>query len=349
MRKNHWGTVFRGVITLLVITYLVFKVNWHDLVTQLVKADFVWLLLACLLFGVIYILAGIRWWFLMQVQSIVLPMRVAVALTFIGQFFNSFLLGAVGGDILKFFYMQKYAPHQKIHATLSIVMDRVLGLFILLCGSLLVMPWQVEWLAHNEKVNFVVLGFFVLFSLFGFVVVIIAMTPFHRAPPALRNIWNKIPHRQIIEHVISGFRQHGIELNLTLASLAVGTALTLALVGAGCFIAIGIGLDITYMQMLIILTVVICVISLPISIGGHGVREGIFVLMFAAFGVINIDPQTGSGQEPAVLFSLLFFAIPLIWSLVGGVVYLTFRHDYGPISKHSVSVELPNLLPPSGN
>ena len=349
MRHTHWGTVFRGVITLLVIAYLVFKVNWHDLVTQLIKADFVWLLLACLLFGVIYILAGIRWWFLMQVQNIVLPMRVAVALTFIGQFFNSFLLGAVGGDILKFFYMQKYAPHQKIHATLSIVMDRVLGLFILLCGSLLVMPWQVEWLTRNENVNFVVVGLFVLFGLFCFAAVTIAITPFHRAPPALRNIWNKVPRRQMIEHVMSGFRQHGIAHNLTLASLAVGTALTLALVEAGCFIAIGIGLNITYMQMLIILTVVICVISLPISIGGHGVREGIFVLMFAAFGVINIDPQTGSGQEPAVLFSLLFFAIPLIWSLVGGVVYLTFRHDYGSISKHSISDELPNLLPPAGN
>ena len=149
--------------------------------------------------------------------------------------------------------------------------------------------------------------------------------------------------------MISGFRQHGIALNLTLASLAVGTALTLALVGAGCFIAIGIGLDITYMQMLIILTVVICVISLPISIGGHGVREGIFVLMFAAFGVINVDPQTGNGQEPAVLFSLLFFAIPLIWSLVGGVVYLTFRHNYGPIAKNCMSDELPNLVPPTDN
>ena len=80
--------------------------------------------------------------------------------------------------------------------------------------------------------------------------------------------------------------------------------------------------------MLVIITVVICVISLPISIGGHGVREGIFVIMFTAFGLIRLNQQSGAGQETAILFSLLFFAIPLVWSLVGGIVYLSFRHDY---------------------
>jgi len=53
--------------------------------------------------------------------------------------------------------------------------------------------------------------------------------------------------------------------------------------------------------------------------------------MFAAFGIISVDRQSGSGQEPAILFSLLFFAIPMIWSLVGAVVYLTYRHEYGSV------------------
>lgn len=334
LRKNRWGVVFRSVITLLIIAYLAFKVSWRELAAQLVRADFAWLMLACLLFGVVYVLAAIRWWFLMRVQKIHLPVKVAVALTFIGHFFNSFLLGAIGGDIIKLFYIQKYAPRQKTHAILSLVMDRVLGLFIMLCGSLLAMPWQLEWLTRSGSASSIILTLLVLFGLGGATAVMLAITPFHRAPPGLREIWHRIPHRHVIELAISGFRQHGIAPTLTLAALAVGTVLTLALVAAGSCIAIGIGINLTYMQMLIILTVVICVISLPISIGGHGVREGIFVLMFAAFGAINIDRQMGSGQEPAVLFSLLFFAIPLIWSLVGGVVYLSFRHDYGPINQH---------------
>lgn len=328
VRKNRWSLFFRCIVTVLLIAYLGFKVHWPELIAQLGKANFFWLVLACFLFGLVYLLAALRWWFLMKVQGIHLSFRVVIALTFIGQFFNSFLLGAVGGDIIKAVYLQKYAPNQKTHATLSIIMDRVLGLLILVCASLLVISWQFQYLMRNDQVNSVMFGLLVIFGFCGAIGLVLVVTPFHRVPPSIRAMWHKIPHRHIIELVISGFRQHGSALNMTLASLAVGMVMTVVLVAAGYYIGIGIGLTVIYSQMLVIMTVVICVISLPISIGGHGVREGIFVIMFSAFGVINIDRQLGGGQEAAILFSLLFFAIPLVWSLVGGIVYLSFRHDY---------------------
>ena len=49
--------------------------------------------------------------------------------------------------------------------------------------------------------------------------------------------------------------------------------------------------------------------------------------MFAAFGATALDR---GGSEDAIVFSVLFFAVPLVWSLVGGILYLTFRHEYGP-------------------
>lgn len=328
VRKGHWGLVFRCVVTVLIITYLAIKVHWSDLVAQLVRADFLWLMLACFLFGMVFLLAALRWWFLMQVQEIYLPFKVATALTFIGQFFNSFLLGAVGGDIIKAVYIHKYAPNQKIHATLSIIMDRVLGLLILICASLLVIPWQFQYLMRGDQAHSVMLGILVIVSLCGAIGLILVMTPFHRLPSGIRALWHKIPHRHIFELVITGFRQHGVALKLTLASLAAGTVMTAVLITACYCIGVGIGLTVTYLQMLVIMTVVNCVISLPISIGGHGVREGIFVIMFTVFGLIGVDQQSGVSQETAILFSLLFFAIPLVWSLVGGIVYLSFRHNY---------------------
>ena len=328
VRKGRWGLVFRGVVTVLIIAYLALKVHWSELVAQLVRADFLWLMLACFLFGVVYLLAALRWWFLMQVQGIHLPLKVVTALTFIGQFFNSFLLGAVGGDIIKAVYIHKYAPNQKTHATLSIIMDRVLGLLILICASLLVIPWQFQYLMRSDQAHSVMFGLLVILGLCGAIGLVMIITPFHRVPPGIRALWHKIPHRHILELVIAGFRQHGVALKLTLASLAAGTVMTAVLVAACYCIGLGIGLTVTYMQMLVIITVVICVISLPISIGGHGVREGIFVIMFTAFGLISVNQQLGAGQETAILFSLLFFAIPLVWSLVGGIVYLSFRHDY---------------------
>jgi len=334
--KNRWSAVARGIVSLLIIVYLVMKVNWRELVAQLVRADFVCLTLALILFTVTYMLAAVRWWFLVRVQGIRMPMKVVMALTFIGQFFNSFLLGAVGGDIVKIYYMQKYAPGQKTHATLSIIMDRILGLFILLCASLLVMPWEFRWLMRDGSAHSIIFSLLALFGLGVVTAIVLAIAPFHLAPQRILKIWNMMPHRHILELAMSGFRQHGAALSLTLASLVSGSVMTLVLVAAGYCIAVGIGLSVTFVQMLIILTVVICVISLPISIGGHGVREGIFVLMFSAFGAIGVNRQTGGGQEAAVLFSLLFYAIPLVLSIVGGIVYLTFRHDYGTVAFDSV-------------
>lgn len=328
VRKGLWGLVFRGIVTVLIIAYLVLKVHWPELVAQLVRADFLWLTLACFLFGVVYLLAALRWWFLMQVQEIHLPLKVATALTFIGQFFNSFLLGAVGGDIIKALYLEKYAPNQRTHATLSIIMDRVMGLLILICASLLVIPWQFQFLMRGDLAHSIMLGMLVIFSLCGAIGLIMVITPFHRLPPAIRTLWHKIPHRHILELVMAGFRQHGVALKLTLASLAAGTVMTAVLITACYCIGVGIGLTVTYLQMLVIMTIVTCVISLPISIGGHGVREGIFVIMFTAFGLISVDQQLQTGRETAILFSLLFFVIPLVWSLVGGIIYLSFRHDY---------------------
>jgi len=295
------------------------------------RANYLWLVLACVLFGVTYMLAAVRWWFLMRVQKINVSLRVAAALTLIGQFYNSFMLGAIGGDIVKVVYLQKYAPRQKTHAALSIVMDRVLGLFVLLCASLLSLPWQLRSLMQKDQASDAIVGLLIAFSVIVAGAIAMATFPFHRAPEGLRAIWRRVPGRHVLALVVSGFRQHGHALHLTLAGAATGAVLTLVLVLGGYCIARGIGLDVTYLQLLVIMTVAICIVSLPISIGGHGVREGIFVLMFAAFGIISVDRQSGAGQEPAILFSLLFFIIPVVWSLVGAVVYLTYRHEYGPV------------------
>jgi hypothetical protein len=329
LRKGLWGLVFRGAVTLLIIIYLVLKVHWPELIAQLVRADFLWLTLACFLFGIVYLLAALRWWFLMQVQEIHLSLRVATALTFIGQFFNSFLLGTVGGDIIKALYLQKYAPNQKIHATLSIVIDRVMGLLILICASLLVIPSQFQFLMRDDRVTSIMLGMMVIFSLCLAIALVMAITPFHRLPQAIRTLWHKIQHRNILGLVIAGLHQHGVALKLTLASFATGTVMTAVFIAACYCIGVGIGLSVTYLQMLVIMTIVTCVISLPISVGGHGVREGIFVIIFTTSGLISVDQQLATSRETAILFSLLFFAVPMVWSLVGGIVYFSFRHNYG--------------------
>ena len=326
-RRWLWLSL-RGLVTVGIVAFLFYKVDWSQLVAKMKQADYRWLALACLCFGAAAMFGAVRWWLLLRIQSIVLPLRVVATLTLIGQFFNSFMFGSVGGDVVKALYLYRYAPGQKTHATLSVLIDRALGLFILLCGSLAVLPWQLRSLHGTETANAALVALIVVFGTMIAGGVVLFFTPFHRAPAQLQALWKRVPHHRVAELVVSGFRQHGAAPGLTLGSVAAGIAVTLVLIAGGYCIALGIGLPVGYLQLLIIVTVAICVTSLPISIGGHGVREGIFVLMFAAFGAIAIEGE--GGRENAILFSVLFFAIPLVWSLVGGVLYLTVRHEHRP-------------------
>lgn len=298
------------------------------------QSDPIWLLIACLLLGIGFFIGSIRWWFLLRVQGILLPLKVTAALTLIGQFFNAFLLGTTGGDIVKIFYITQYAPQKKAEAALTVLVDRILGLFVLLCCVLATFPWQLSVLIQHEETRAICYALLILFAGILAICIGLARIPFERLPSFVHQLWNRIPRRDILEALLWGFRQHGQSALLTLWAMVSSIFIWFIIFTAGYFVALALHLDVTYAQILTAISIALCVTALPISIGGHGVREGVFVLVFSVFGIIKMDQETGAGQEPAVLFSILFFALFLVWSLVGGLAYLTSDAIPRKIPKH---------------
>lgn len=68
-----------------------------------------------------------RWLTLLRVQGISINYFAAVRLHFLGLFYNNCLPGAVGGDVLRAWYVTKHTE-KKIEAALSVFVDRVIGL-----------------------------------------------------------------------------------------------------------------------------------------------------------------------------------------------------------------------------
>ncbi len=60
---------------------------------------------------------------------------------------------------------------------------------------------------------------------------------------------------------------------------------------------------------------------LPVSVGGHGIREGALLGMLALLGLLPDD----SSRQLALLLAVLVWAISVLWSLVGGAVLLLAR------------------------
>ena len=80
----------------------------------LAHARFSWLVLGFISYGVVEFLAGGRWYILLRVQKVKLPLWRVGALFMLGIFFNQFMPGGTGGDLVKIFYLMKEIPDRSL-------------------------------------------------------------------------------------------------------------------------------------------------------------------------------------------------------------------------------------------
>src|SRR5260370_28730868 len=95
------------------------------------NAEYRWVGMGILAYVVVEIAAVFRWHVLLKVQKIRLTLPRLTGLFFIGMFYNQFLPGGTGGDIIKSYYLLKETPDKKACALLAVVFDLFIGLFTL--------------------------------------------------------------------------------------------------------------------------------------------------------------------------------------------------------------------------
>ncbi|MCC5789743.1 MAG: flippase-like domain-containing protein [Opitutales bacterium] len=320
--SRHWVWGIKFGITAGVLAYLFRDLDW-----ALLREEFAGLSMGYYALGVVITLVGLgisamRWRLLLGVQELSLSIKRAFTLTFIGIFFNAFFLGSTGGDISKWYYIAREHPEHKTRAILSVIMDRAVGLMSLLGLGLLVLPWQARVLWENDETRIFAVLLMVLFLVALGAIFLLLSFPFHRLPQNWHQQWVKIPGHQIAQTLLSGFRAHGQNGRLTLLAFALSLLLQFLLILGGWALAQALSIVITLPQVMLILVIVQIAASLPISIGGHGVREAAMVMLFGAFSIVSSDSPTAV-TESAIAFSLLFFSLQLWGSLLGGLLYLT--------------------------
>lgn len=77
----------------------------------------------------------VRWYFLVRALDLPFTLRNAFRLGFVGLFYNVFLPGSVGGDLVKAYFIASGHPERKAAAVATVVADRLIGLFGLIWFS----------------------------------------------------------------------------------------------------------------------------------------------------------------------------------------------------------------------
>ena len=274
-----------------------------------------------LVMGVTLILGVWRWRMVLAAQGLDLPWGRATEISFVAHFFNSFLLGSTGGDLMKAYYAARETHHKKTEAVVTVLADRLIGLWAMLLFAAIMMVPNIPRLLHHERLR--ALALLILGMLAG--CTIVAGLAFRggvsRRWSGARDWLRRLPKGEWLERLLDSSRDFGREHRFVTRTIGVSMILNAVCVLQVWILSWGLNLKIPIMALFVVVPMIICISALPITPAGLGVRENLYVLILAD-SVFKVEPAA------ALSLSLLAYAGFFIWSIIGGVVYLMFREKH---------------------
>jgi uncharacterized protein (TIRG00374 family) len=274
------------------------------------------LLLSVLFMGSTILLGLLRWRMVLRAQGLDLSLWRTTEISLVAHFFNSFLLGSTGGDLLKAYYAARETHHKKTEAVMTVLVDRVIGLFVMLLFACLMMLPNLQLLAHHRRLAAVAWFVVVMMAGCGLLIVLSLWGGLSKTWPAARSWLRRLPKGDLLERALESCREYGRQPGFLARVVLISMILNVCCVLQVIALAHGLHLSISARALFVIVPVIVCISALPITPSGLGVRENLYVLMLAV-PEINVDPTR------ALSLSLLAYAGSLCWSLIGGIVYLS--------------------------
>lgn len=313
------GFFLKLALTLGILGFLATLVDWPELLLVLRDISPAWLILGFLISGLAFASVCLRWWTILRIQEVPISYFHALKLVFIGQFFSAFLMGANGGDVIRIFYAIRAVPDQKAKVTLTILIDRFLGIGMLVVWMAAALPFEIHRVSQDPEMigRIELLQILLALGLLGALTLL--LLPYHRLPAPIQNLWTKIPGRDVIQKLHADSKLYLSRWHLSAAALGIAVLVHFFNFSAAYCLALAFGLQVSFLSMILIVGTIIMAVGAPLSIGGHGIRE---VAVITAFSLFDI---AGASREVCVAYSLLFYLLfQFSWSACGGMIYLFY-------------------------
>lgn len=296
------------------------KLSWtvgpQRLIQMSRRLDPATMVLALAQCGALVFIGGLRWRYVMKVQGLSLSIRETTRISFVAHFFNAFLLGSTGGDVLKAWYAARTTHHKKAEAVVSVFVDRLMGIFALLVFAVVLVPFNyslIESYARYQGVSIVIVA--MLIGVGGLVWI-----GFYSEALAhggkIAQVFRRLPKGEILARALTSCRLFGKHRGFFPVVMGWSVLVNLLIVMTFGTISRGLGLDVGWQTLWMVVPMVVCLAALPITPSGLGVRENLLVLLLTV-------PAFTVKHGEALSLSLLAYLANLVWSVVGGVVYLT--------------------------
>ena len=274
------------------------------------------LLLAVAIITAQLTLMGVRWWYLMRYESLGIGLWTTIRLMYVGHFFNFFLPGSTGGDVLRAYLVTRRTKARTV-AVATVLLDRFAGLagMAVLAGVMALATWGKPQTQRAAGAVGVTLA----------IITVVALALFSRRvgrAVGLDRLIARLPRAENFRIAIGTLQSlpRSPKAAGIVGALTLGVHLLLA-AGIACM---GRALELpTDLQLYFLFVPVIYIVAaIPVSIGGLGLVEGMYVVFFAA--------SPGADSSAALALALLARLTPMLLSLPGLVFWLSERGTKAP-------------------
>ena len=293
-------------VSVALISWVLNGIDFKEVLARIGDARAHWVGFAVLFFILIVILGTARWRLVLKSLSVDLPATTALRLFLIGMFFNQTLPSSIGGDAMRVFYLWRTGISAQT-ATNSVLLDRIIGLIILIIATTAITPLLVAKLdnpiAATGLIAVLAGGWCAVIMLFVF------NNPLTR----------RFRHIRIVGFAILLSRDTValcLRPAIAIPTLILSVAIHAATIAIAWSLDHALGGDAGFLIYVVAMTPTILLISIPISIAGWGVREQTLIILLGALGI---------GATQAVSVSILFGIILLVGGLPGGLLWLVTR------------------------
>ncbi|MGQ9618257.1 MAG: lysylphosphatidylglycerol synthase transmembrane domain-containing protein [Candidatus Aminicenantia bacterium] len=305
--KKFLSLIFRFIVSISLIIYVFTKIDLKNVTNCVKEANFLLLIFSLSLHFVGAFLGSSRWKVLLDSYGINLKQSSLYKLYMIGSFFNAFLPTSVGGDAVRMLKISSLTE-KRAQAVTSVIVERFIGMLVLYIISFF--SFLIYFKINEQREIFFTILILVFLSLL-FIAFIYS--------PLAEEILRRIPSyflKEKFEKMRYSLISLGRDRKGVVKVFILTTILQVNVVIYYFLISISIGINLSILHFFILIPLILTITMLPITIGGIGLRESGFVLLFSKFGVL---------PEKALVLSILGYFISLVFAGIGGIVFVFER------------------------
>ncbi len=305
MQRKLW-LLFRVLFTISIFAFLLYKVDWQRVISILPQLNLSYVAVAVALQFSFLGCMTLRWGFLLRRFNISAYLSELYRFYLISYFYGTVLPGVLGSDAVRLALAMKRFPEKKGVLLTTILFERGCGLLAVLltasCSAAFIPDSIPELQDFSRPIHGITLAAFGLFAVF-FVV------------KSFSEQWSAVENdhgfKARVLRLVYQFKRLSVKVSSGVIAFSLAAQI-IDVVGAW-LLGLALGIDQPILFYFLVMPLVFIAITLPISINGLGVREGVLAFFLVA---------VGGNVSDAVLLGFLIYFTRLALGLAGGILSL---------------------------